>query len=402
VKKLFILSEYFPPSFASTGFLLEELADGLGLSGEKARFDVTVVTSIRKNGFDESKKNYKAKRLSFFRLDKNKKYGKIINGLVFFISCFFYVLFYSKKDVTLIIVSNPPYLPVLGYLFYKLRKQKFIYLIHDQYPEIAVNLGYMKEKSPITGLWKHLNNKVFSSSAKTVALGKMAGRHISDMYPVITKRGNLTVIPNWCDRVNIYPLENKASLKSSQGFENKFVVRYSGNLGLFHGLEVIIETAAALKDNDIIVFHITGGGGKRNELMEMSKTRKLENIVFGGFIPHELLNESLNCADVALVTLDTKASNLSVPSKYYPLIAAGLPVIAVMDKDTDIAKEIIDSASGYVCKSDPYDISAKIMSLYESAEKRKSFSINARNLFLEKYEKGIIIEQYKKLLGELQ
>jgi glycosyltransferase involved in cell wall biosynthesis len=394
LKKIVILTEYFPPSYASTGLLLEELADNVG-----AWFDVTVLTSIKKDGYDESGKSYRTKRFPIPRFDKNRKAGKIFNGLSFFVRCFFYILFRTGKSDELFIVSNPPYLPAVGYFFYKLRRQPFIYLIHDQYPEIAVNLGYLKEGSFAARTWESLNRKVFSTSRFTIALGEKAGGFISEKYPVIGCRGNLKIIPNWNDRNVIFPVVDRKNLKAKFNLTGKFVVQYSGNLGLFHGLEAFIEAAYILKDNEDIIFQFVGDGGKKKGLAELAAKKGLNNVRFDDFVKREDLNDSLNCADIALISLDGRASNLSVPSKFYGILAAGIPAVALMDRDTDVAADIAGCETGFVCDG-PQEAAGKILALYADAGLRNRLSANARKLFTEKYDAAIIMAEYRKLFKD--
>jgi len=397
LKKVFILTEFFPPSFAATGQLLEELSDILGKD-----FDIEILTSIKKNNFDESKKSYKTKRFSLLKLNKNNKIGRALNGILFFFSCFFYLI-PKSKDSILLIVSNPPFLPVLGYLFFKLKKQKYVYLIHDQYPEIAVKLGYLKEKSLITKLWMALNRKVFSTAARVISLGKLMGEHITNIYPILGKRHILKTIPNWSIKENIYPIADKIEIKKKYKIENKFVIQYSGNMGLFHGLEVMIDVADILRENNEIIFQFIGDGGKKRFLQDETAKRKLKNVIFQEYAAKINLNESLNCADIGIVALDSRADNLAIPSKFYGIIAAGLPIIGLMNRETDIGKEIIEKHLGYIFPSkNPLEIADKILSFQKDKSLLQKYSKNALNLFLEKYDLTTVAHKYKTLLIEME
>ncbi|OHD13756.1 MAG: hypothetical protein A2086_13495 [Spirochaetes bacterium GWD1_27_9] len=396
MKKVFILTEYFPPSFASTGQLLEELAFTLG-----KHFEIEIVTPIKKGYFQEESKPYKVKRFSLPRFNKNNKIGRALNGILFFIRTFFYILF-KPKNSTLFIVSNPPFMAFLGYIFNKLRNQEFIYLIHDQYPEIAVNLGYLKKDSIITKVWKYINNKIFTTSAYTVFLGNAMAKEIYSIYPVTQKRNNFIIISNWCIKEKIFPLE-KYSLKEEIGLEDKFIVQYSGNIGLFHNLEVLIETAEILKEHEDIVFQIIGDGGKKNDLINLVEEKKLDNVKFFDYVDKEELNKSLNCADIAIISLDKKASNLAVPSKFYGIIAAGLPIIGILQENTDIGRDITKNSLGYVISNNnARDIANKILFLNKNQNILKYFSQNSLNLFLKNYDLSIIAEKYKKILKEME
>ena len=207
-------------------------------------------------------RDYSIKRVFSLILDKNKKIGRVINCLLFFISTFFNLLFKPKNSI-LLIVSNPPFLPFLGYILKKIRGFRYLTLIHDQYPEIAVNLGYLKKNSTIVKIWQKINYRVFDNSYFVITLGKKMRKHLIDLYPNSNLKLNSVVITNWANKNRLYPLENKSNIKEEIGLKDKFVVQYSGNMGLFHSTEKIIEVADLLKDNSEIVFQLIGGGAKR-------------------------------------------------------------------------------------------------------------------------------------------
>ena len=223
--------------------------------------------------------------------------------------------------------------------------------------------------------------------------------HSIPLRPVITAQNNLKIIPNWCDKNRIYQFPDKKTAKETFGLRGKFVVRYSGNFGLFHGMEILLDAAGLLKGKKDICFHLTGDGGNKKNLYGTAKRKQLDNVLFGDFIEEKNLNLSLNSADIAVLTLDDRANNLSVPSKFYSYIAAGLPVIAALNDETDIAFDIIKYRTGFVCNS-AEDIAQRILELYESDEAIKNFSTNSYKLFLEKYERNIVIKKYIDLFGE--
>lgn len=393
--KIYILTEYFPPSFAATGQLLEELSDSL-----KDQFDIEVVTCKRNSDTEYKKKDYRVKRLFSFGLNKNNKIGRAINGILFFVLSFFHILFKSKRSI-LLIVSNPPFLSFLGYIFHKLRRQRFVYLIHDQYPEIAVNLGYLKSDSFLVRLWKKINKRIFSTSAYTVVLGERMGEKIKEFYPDIKNRFNLVVIPNWADETKLFPLDNKNELKDRFGLKNKFVIQYSGNIGLFHNTEKIIELAQLLKNNNEIVFQIIGQGGKKEALIKLVDEKKLDNVKFFDYVKKEDLNESLNGCDLSLITLSDKAYNLAVPSKFQGIIACGIPIIGIMDENNDVGEEIAKSSLGYI-STNVEELANKILFLYRNRNILSFFSKNAIELFKRKYTLSVVSGIYKKLFNELE
>jgi len=394
LKKIYIVSEYFPPSFASTGQLMEELA--LELSDY---FDVNIVTTIDKKKSAEIYGKLKIKRFRFTQLDKNKKVGRIYNGLNFLFRTFFYLLFSDKKSVFLF-VSNPPYIAVVGYLLNALRGLRYVYLIHDQYPEIAEALGYLKPNSAVVKIWKGVNKKIFGRAEKIIALGALMKNKIGELYPKYSDK--IEVITNWSDRKVIFPISQKEDIKKEVGYNQKFIVQYSGNIGLFHNLDVLIEVANLLKDYGDILFQFIGDGGKKKSLISKKDEYGLNNVIFEDYLEKKYLNISLNLADIAIISLDGRVNNLCVPSKFYGIIASGTPIVALCSPDTDIGYEIQNKKLGYLAaQNDPNDIAKKILIFYNNRNLIKDYSENIREYFIKNYDISLVSLEYRDIFEDI-
>lgn len=396
MKKIFIITEIFPPDYGSTGKLMEDIANSLS-----KYYNIEVITSIQDLDNSDRERGYFVKRFNIKRRDKNKKIGRIINGLKFLFLTFFYLLFNSKNDI-LFFVSNPPYMPVIGLILKIFKKNKLIYLIHDLYPEIAIKLGYLKEKSVITFIWRRINYLIFNFSSFVITLGEFMTEELKKLYPNIKNKKKILNIPNWCDKNKIYPIKDKDELKKRNGYDNKFIIEYSGNLGLFHNTEIIIEVARLLQVEDIL-FLIIGDGAKKRLLQKKVEEYGLKNVIFKDYVPESHLNISLNLADISLITLDKRVANLCVPSKFYPIIASGGVILAIIPEETDIARDIIENKLGVVVSSyDINEIAKKILLFfYNNRYLLEQFSINSYNLFLSKYEKSLVMEKYRNLFEVL-
>lgn len=394
MKKIYIITEIFPPSFASTGQLMEELA--LELSNY---FDVNIVTTIDKKKPAKIYGKLKIKRFRITKLDKNKKAGRIFNGLRFLFMTFFYLLFSDKKSV-LLFVSNPPYIAVIGYLLSILKGQRYVYLIHDQYPEIAEALGYLKPNSAVVKIWKGVNKKIFGRAEKIIALGALMKNKIGELYPKYSDK--IAVITNWADRRAIFPISQKEDIRKEVGYNQKFIVQYSGNIGLFHNLDVLIEVANLLKGYGDILFQFIGDGGKKKSLISKKDEYGLNNVKFEDYLEKKYLNISLNLADIAIISLDGRVNNLCVPSKFYGIIASGTPIVALCSSDTDIGYEIQNKKLGYLAaQNDPNDIAKKILIFYNNRNLIKDYSDNIREYFINNYDISIISLKYKNLFEDI-
>jgi glycosyltransferase involved in cell wall biosynthesis len=151
------------------------------------------------------------------------------------------------------------------------------------------------------------------------------------------KRDKLIVQPIWSifQEVPNIPKDTNPFLKEHK-LESKFVVQYSGNIGLTHKVEVLVEIAELLKDQKHIVFQIIGRGPRVPHLKRLVEEKQLPNCTFLPFQLDEMFPFSLAAADLGVVILDELTSKGSVPSKSYNLMSYGIPSLYIAAEDSEL------------------------------------------------------------------
>jgi glycosyltransferase involved in cell wall biosynthesis len=405
--KIRILSQYFYPDVATTGQLLTDLAVGLA----SRQFEVEVLTAFPSYGSRieasrrESFRNISIHRLWSTRLNKNSKFGKIFNSITFFLSVLIALLF-SRSTWPLLIVSNPPFLPFVGYILRKIRNIPFIFLVHDVYPDIAIRLGYLSPKGLIQRCWNLINVLILRSSSHIVVLGDSMKDVVSKKMVsagIHESKQKISIIHNWADEEIIRPVAKSENLFLRRyGLKGKFIVQYSGNLGLFHELENVIEAASKINDPDF-VFLFIGEGGKKTKLEKMVAEYGLTNVMFLPYQDFSVLTHSLSAADVAIVSLEEGIEGLAMPSKLYTIMASGTPIVAFCDPNSDIADILNVSQSGFVFRHDDIDgFVAKLKELKGDRSLLQRMKINARLYFEEHFTFEKALVKYEKILLSLK
>ncbi|MFC2043232.1 glycosyltransferase WbuB [Chloroflexota bacterium] len=151
--------------------------------------------------------------------------------------------------------------------------------------------------------------------------------------------GRTVLFPNWVDTRLIYPLAEPSPIHSRFGIqEGKIVVLYSGNMGRKQGLDLLIQTAKILEEDEDILFVLCGEGAARHELELLAQG--MHNIKFLPLQPTERLNELLNMADIHVLPQRSDAADLVMPSKLTGMLASGKPVITTASPDTELALEL--------------------------------------------------------------
>lgn len=403
-KGLVILSQYFYPEIASTGQLLTELAEDLVKYGCKIKVYTgkpSYYGNIKEYEKREIYHGIEIYRLFNTTLNKNSKLGKIVNSLSYFISIIFKLLS-SKDRYPLLIVSNPPFLPIAGFLFKKIKNQKYVFLIHDVYPDIAVRLDYLKEDSFIVKIWNKINYIILKNAEEIIVLGEYMAEILEKKYLTVDNI-RIKIIHNWADEKIILPLKKGDNwFIKKYNLMNKLIILYSGNIGLFQDLETIIKAAERLKNYDDIIFLFIGDGGGLYKLKEMVKKYKLANVKFLPYQPKEYLPYSLTASDISVVALEKGVEGLGVPSKIYGILASGRAVLGLVGENCEVADIIANAECGFrVNQGDVGIFVKKIKYIYENPEILKTMGENSRRYFERHFTRSQMTRKYYEIIENI-
>ena len=387
---------------ATTAIIMADLAEDLASNG----LDVGVVCAQATYLVDEQspKSEYHngvgIKRVWTFLFNKNKNIGRVLNSA----SCFLSMipkLFHGSKDDLLIFNTNPALLPLLGLFANKIRKQKYVILIHDLWPELPAHVGMISRNGFLYRLIDSVNILAFRNASGIVVLSETMKDVILGKVP--EKRGKVHVLPNWADQNRIYPVPKKRNeILKETGLVNKKIVMYSGNIGRYQPMEVMIQAAGKLRHREDIAFVFAGDGGKRYKIEKMASGMNLANVTFLPFQPLDRLAESLSMADLSLVGIYPENEGVIMPSKLYGLLAVGKPIICVSDPDSEVV-QILRTADAGVHSSidDPKELAQKIEGVLDNEARAFEMGENGRRYFLEHFERKKITRQWKDLLMSL-
>ena len=137
--------------------------------------------------------------------------------------------------------------------------------------------------------------------------------------------------------------ERVMAFKQQYGLQNKFVIMYSGNIGLYYDLLNIVKVIEKFQDKAEVVFAFIGEGSVLDELRDYQEKRLLSNMVFIPYQDKNKLIYSLNAGDVHFVVNAKGIKGVSVPSKLYGVMAAGKPVLGILEEGAE-ARLIVEEA----------------------------------------------------------
>ena len=227
-------------------------------------------------------------------------------------------LLVSKKFDYVLTIAPSFQIGLLGVIFRKFQRSKFLYHIQDLQIEAAQDLKMIKSQKVISLLFR-IENYILNRSdvVSTISPGMVT------KVKSKTKK-DVLLFPNWTDTNSFYPIKSKTNLKKEFSYlPSDKIVLYSGAIGEKQGLDSILNIADQLRNVADLKFIICGSGPYKKELQNLADQLKLQNVNFMPLQEHSKFNDFLNLADVHLVIQKASASDLVMPSKLTTILAVG-------------------------------------------------------------------------------
>ncbi len=295
------------------------------------------------------------------------------------------------------IVTNPPFALVLGPLARLLKRQRYVLLFYDMWPEALVHFGGSAEHSPLVRLWRQLNRVAVRRSEQVITISSDLARTLAQYEPRA-----MHVIPTWVDTDRIRPMPKVENPFARQhGLVDKFIVLYAGNLGAVHDVTLLPAVADRLRTRADIQFVIVGEGLGRASLVAECERRGLSNLLFLPRQEEAILPQLLAAGDVGVVALAMGAEGISMPSKTYYTMAAGSAVLGLCQADSDLDRVIRQHACGTSVAPDDVDRAAQaILEWRDQPEKLREQQTRARYAAEQFYSRAVCVPQMLQVIKE--
>ena len=229
-----------------------------------------------------------------------------------------------KKKFVKFVVQDLTSGGLLGVWGKWVKHAKYIYNIQDFNPEQVLAVGYTKSKL-VTDAMMWFDKFSCKRSDLVITVGRDLVETVENRFKG-KKVPKTVMINNWIDETEIYPLdennEKVLAFKKKYGLNGKFVIMYSGNIGLYYDLENLIKVVEKIKpgtktaDGREVVFAFVGAGSVLDKLVLYVKEHHMDNVTF---IPYQD-NAFIKIASVILIFTFVKST--SDLWKYIFLMAA--------------------------------------------------------------------------------
>jgi glycosyltransferase involved in cell wall biosynthesis len=398
--KIFCAYRYFWPDTAPYGNILKSIAekwtsDGHAVtvfSGHPSYSD----TRQKRVPKRENLNNIKIIRVSLLPEINGVRWFRSVNFFIFFARIIIHNIINKKKYDLILVNSYPPVIMGLtAYLVKKILKKNYIYHCQDIHPESSFYAGFIK-KNVFFNIIKMIDKKSCQKANLVVTLSE-------DMAETIKKRGirnnHIIVLNNLILEVKeedvLVPFSNLMD-------QNDFTVLFAGNIGNFQGLESIIEAAKLLRNNEKIKFIFMGDGSAKKKLIRQSGN-SLEKTIF--FIPFQPLNKAfflMKKSNIALISLKPNIYKVAYPSKTMMYLAAGCPLIALVEEESELANFIHKKNIGYVCsQKNPKLIAETIKNAWENRKILENKRSRITEIAQDEFGKERILNEWSNIIKNI-
>jgi colanic acid biosynthesis glycosyl transferase WcaI len=347
-ENILLLNQVFYPDGAATAQHTTDLALFLKAQG----YEVTVITG--KRDYNQRSIRYPSREtyrgIRVFRVGstgfgKRNFLSRLIDSITFEFALLIRLLFTPRYDVVLAFTS-PPLIGFIAALYCFFKGGKLVHWLMDINPEAAIAVGYLKPGSLLT----KFVNQVFTFSIRRSDRIVVLDRWMKDKiqgHGIDPNR--VVVVPPW----PVQPMVTGENFKEKNPFretfklEGKFVILYSGNHSIVHPLNTLLAAAVRLKQDPDIKFVFIGGGLRVADVTETVMKNELNNVIQLPHQPREMLDASLNLANLHVVVMGNSVSGLVHTSKIYGILATGAPYVAISPRGSHLVDLIDQSSNGF-------------------------------------------------------
>lgn len=268
---------------------------------------------------------------------------------------------------------------------------KFIYHFQDIYPELQTFAGNWRRGGILDRVVGWIDHGNAQSAAVCIVLSE-------DMADTIADRGvardKIRVINNFM--LSSYSAEGPLPEHLAKT-DGTFRVIFAGNIGRFQGLEAFVDAAQILIDErPEIEFMLLGDGVEKATLKVRAKG--LENVRFEDHMPFDAAKPVIASADLGLVSIQSGIYRTAYPSKTLTYLGLGVPVLAVVEAESALARHIEENGVGHVVPGS--DGKALAQTIREAHDARADIAMS-RERALAYYASGLSCEAAMERWGVL-
>ena len=403
---ILLITANYPPEIRSSSHLMQELAEELHSRGHQ----VAVTTSYPDCNLSKSDEaltfpvladedEVRVLRVKM-PIHPNQKVNFVGRGISHLMLPYAFTRAISRhlpdKFDAVVVYSPPLTLTRVGLAIKKKLGARLVLNVQDIFPQNAVDLGILTnpllikffeaiEASAYRGadvITVHSpNNGRFLATHKKVPLDKMITLH------------------NWIDLGAFKGELPPTNLRGKLGLEGKFIIFFGGVIGPSQALHLFVEAARDLEDYPEIMLLLMGDGKAKQGLEKMVRKYGMQNVIFHPFIPKEQYQAALREIDVGMICLSKQNHTPVVPGKLLSYMAASVPVLALLNKESDGHAIVREANCGYSAVSEGSRQARELMlRMYQERDSLSQFGQNGLRYATEHFSKEMCVDKLEEQL----
>lgn len=401
---IILIAVAYPPEIRSGSHLMQELAEEL----RDRNNAVTVATcypqynlarNVLKNEYSECSIEAGI-RVIRIHTPPHHKVKFIVRGLSQLSLPFIFwskLRKYLKDGIDAVVVYAPP-LPLwkVGYFIKKSCGARFILNIQDIFPQHAIDLGVLRNPL-LVRFFERMEKKAYDYA--DVVTVHSAGNREFLLKKEKLPASKLVTLHNWVDVGDYEEPQNDGYYRRKLKLDGAFIVFFGGVIGPAQGLDLIVDAAKIIQSEKQIVILIMGDGMEKQRLMERVQQADLKNVIFHPFVSKEEYGKLLKEVDVGLICLTSKNKTPVVPGKILGYMAAGVPVLAFLNRESDGHQIIHEACCGYSGFSNDVQSAAQmIIKMYEERNGLKEVGLNGYHYAVKNFSLKVCVDKLEGLL----
>ena len=371
---ILLLNEYFPPDTSATAKFAAQVVEALAV-----KHRVTVLAG--RPSYDPAERhpryflrrevrgNLAVERVGSTAYPRFQMRRRVSNYLTYLSLAIPRALSISSDIV--LAMTDPPIEGIAGALVARLSGRPFVYNVRDLYPDMALG-GSIVRPGSFTARWEAMHRWALRRAARVIVLGEdMRDRIVAkgvDPARVVVSRDGI-VIPE------TLPSADNSVAREIRG-DFRFVLVHAGNVGFYGAWQTLISAVRILENEGVGLVFI-GEGAMKPQVEAMAQGCRA--IRFLPFRPAGDVPLVLSSGDMHVVTVKRGLEGVVVPSKLYPTLAAGRPVLGVAPEESDVVRIIRRTGCGMAADpDDPNRVADAIRSVLHDSEQLQSMARRAR------------------------
>lgn len=311
-----------------------------------------------------------------------------------------YKLGKQLNNIDIVWGTTPPLFQAFSAsLLAKRQRVLFLLEIRDLWLDFARQLGIVTNKL-LYHFFKLIEKYIYRKAGRIIV-------NSPGFIPYINKivsKDNIEVFANGVD-IKDFSATSKtavAEFKKGYGTEDKFVVMYTGNIGIANDIENILNAAKSLiHEYPAIQFLFIGGGLNTKRYKNQANNEKLSNVQFIDSQAKKEMPNILAVADVCLATLkNIPLFKTNYPNKVFDYMAAGKPTILAID---GVMRKVVEKAEGgqFVAPGDSEALKEAILFYFHHRDRAGLQGRNARKYVAQHFDRKEITFKFGKYLESL-